>query len=132
MKKKAADNSNTQRTGTTIIEFLTAGALLATVISFLAPFISRVSIVNESIADREHVHREVQNIVTQIQQGEQEPALSEELTSRLEDAKLEFKETFDTDASLTMITVSISWINQFGEPHPPVSLSFWQPKEESE
>lgn len=128
MKKKAANNSNKHRTGATIVEFLTAGALLATVISFLAPFISRVAIVNEGIADREYVLREVQNIVTQIQQGEKNPALSKELTSRLDAAKLEVDETSDEDAELMMTTVSVSWVNQFGEQHPPVSLTFWQAK----
>lgn len=132
MKQKTIHNRNKHPQGSTIIEFLTAGVLLATVMTFLAPFISRVAIVNETIADRELVLRELQAIVTELQQGKQNPGLSTAVTSQLENPKLEITKNVDEQSTLGEVTVSVSWINRFGERHPPLALSFWQPDEAAE
>lgn len=132
MKQKTIHNLNKHPRGSTILEFLTAGVLLATVVSFLAPFVSRISIVNETIASRELALREAEAIVTQLQQGEVAPTLSTAAKSNLDSATLEISESLDEASQLQQTTVSISWTNQFGEPHPPVTLSFWQLLEVSE
>ena len=127
MIRKSVKQSDQQRVGATVVEFVTAGALLATVMTFLVPFLAKLTTANESVTDREHVLRELQNLVVEMQLGEQSPQLSEALINRLDSPKLNVQRDPEAVESMTQITLSITWKSRVGEPHPPISLTFWQP-----
>ncbi|WP_417850034.1 hypothetical protein [Thalassoglobus sp.] len=120
------------RHAATTVEFLTAGVLLSVVMTFLIPFVARISLVNQGIADREFALREVQNIVTELQLGSDVKELSDDAKKRLDNPQLSIQKSSETPKSLEQVTVSIQWTNRFGEPGNPVSLSYWQSQEEVE
>ncbi len=118
------------RQGASTIEFLTAGVLLATVMTFLVPFVGQVATTNEEIADREWALREVRNLITDLQSGHADVELSAEATARLENPKLEVTRNEPSVGQQQKVSVSLVWSNRFHEEVSPVTLSFWEsPKE---
>ncbi len=126
MKHRLKNAFANSRHGASTIEFLTAGVLLATVMTFLVPFVGRVSTVNEEIADREWALREVRNLIAGLQSGQTDVVLSAEATDRLEDPKLEVTRSEPTAGQQQQVSVSIVWTNRFGEKVSPITLSFWE------
>lgn len=122
---------NHNRTGATLVEFIAAGAILATVMSFIVPFVSRVALINQNVADREFALREVQNAITLLQTGNPEVTLSEGASQRLPDSELQVQSTWDDETGLQRVEVSLTWTGQFDEPVAPVSLVFWEAKRET-
>lgn len=122
---------NHNRTGATLVEFIAAGAILATVMSFIVPFVSRVALINQNVADREFALREVQNAITLLQTGNPEVTLSEGASQRLPDSELQVQSTWDDAAGLQRVEVSLTWTGQFDERVAPVSLVFWEAKRET-
>lgn len=131
MKRQLNRISTNSRPGISTIEFLTAGVLLATVMTFLVPFVGRVATVNEEIADREWALREVRNLIASLQSGHTEVVLSEEAADRLEDSKLSVIRSEPVTGEQQKVSVSIVWTNRFDEEVSPVSLSFWESPKES-
>lgn len=125
------NNSILRRQGATTIEFVTAGAVLATVLCTLVPFVSHVWLVNEDIADREFAARQVRNAIVELQNLSPEVQLSPQAQERLTEAEFVVERDSLKETQLQQVTVSLSWVNHFGKRGTPVTLSFWEPQPEA-